>query len=164
MGQSKAHQWIHVLLAVLQATLRTLRDAPDPVRDGVGQARRGGCGRRGCHGRAVGGAAADVQSARGSGTGACLPPFGADGTERRIRRPQDPLEQRCCYSGKEKCHTVKNVLLINAVLTILFLSETYAGSARDKRIAEATPYPPCPQGAGCSRIWASWHSPSTRSR
>ena len=28
MGQSKAHQWIHVLLVVLQATLRALGDAP----------------------------------------------------------------------------------------------------------------------------------------
>jgi hypothetical protein len=28
MGQSTAHQWIHVLLMVLQATLRTLGDAP----------------------------------------------------------------------------------------------------------------------------------------
>ena len=28
MGQSKAHQWIHVLLVVLQATLRELGDAP----------------------------------------------------------------------------------------------------------------------------------------
>jgi hypothetical protein len=28
MGQSKAHQWIHVLLTVLQATLRVLGDAP----------------------------------------------------------------------------------------------------------------------------------------
>jgi Helix-turn-helix of DDE superfamily endonuclease len=28
MGQSKANQWIHVLLVVLQATLRTLGDAP----------------------------------------------------------------------------------------------------------------------------------------
>src|SRR6266511_6022804 len=28
MGQSKANQWIHVLLGVLQATLRTLGDAP----------------------------------------------------------------------------------------------------------------------------------------
>jgi hypothetical protein len=28
MGQSKAHQWIHVLLVVLRATLRTLGDAP----------------------------------------------------------------------------------------------------------------------------------------
>ena len=36
---------------------------------------------------------------------------------------------------------MKNVLLINAALTILFLSETYPGSTHDKRIAEATPYP-----------------------
>jgi hypothetical protein len=28
MGQSKAHQWIHVLLVVLRATLRTRGDAP----------------------------------------------------------------------------------------------------------------------------------------
>jgi hypothetical protein len=28
IGQSKAHQWIHVLLVVLRATLRTLGDAP----------------------------------------------------------------------------------------------------------------------------------------
>ena len=33
------------------------------------------------------------------------------------------------------------MLLINAVLTILFLSATYAGSTHDKRIADATPYP-----------------------
>jgi hypothetical protein len=34
---------------------------------------------------------------------------------------------------------VKNVLLINAALMILFLSGTYAGRTHDKRIAEATP-------------------------
>ncbi len=28
MGQSKAHRWLHVLLVVLQATLRALEDAP----------------------------------------------------------------------------------------------------------------------------------------
>jgi DDE superfamily endonuclease len=33
------------------------------------------------------------------------------------------------------------VLLINAALMILFLSETYAGSTHDKRIADATPDP-----------------------
>jgi hypothetical protein len=32
------------------------------------------------------------------------------------------------------------MLLINAALTILFLSDTYAGSTHDKRIADATPY------------------------
>ena len=36
---------------------------------------------------------------------------------------------------------MKNVLLINAPLTILFLSETHGGCVHDKRIAEATPYP-----------------------
>ena len=33
------------------------------------------------------------------------------------------------------------MLLINAALTILFLSETYAGSIHDKRIADGTRYP-----------------------
>jgi DDE superfamily endonuclease len=36
---------------------------------------------------------------------------------------------------------VKNALLINVALTILVLSDTYAGSTHDQRIAEATPYP-----------------------
>jgi hypothetical protein len=77
----------------------------------------------------------------GIGPGPCFPPLGHDGTERRVGRPHDPIEQTRHYSGKKKCHTVKNVLLSNAVLAILFLSETYAGSTHDKRIAEATPSP-----------------------
>ena len=36
---------------------------------------------------------------------------------------------------------VKNVLLVNAPLTILFLSDTCGGRIHDLRIAEATPYP-----------------------
>jgi hypothetical protein len=32
-------------------------------------------------------------------------------------------------------------LLINAFLTILFLSDTYGGRVHDKRMADATPYP-----------------------
>ena len=31
---------------------------------------------------------------------------------------------------------MKNVLLVNATLTIVFLSDTYEGSAHDKRIAD----------------------------
>ena len=68
-------------------------------------------------------------------------PFAHDGTERRIVRPQDPAEQTACYSGKRKDHTVKNVLLVNVLLTILFLSDTYGGRTHDKPIADATPYP-----------------------
>ena len=36
---------------------------------------------------------------------------------------------------------MKNVLLINAALTILFLSDTSAGSVHDKRLADSTPSP-----------------------
>jgi DDE superfamily endonuclease len=36
---------------------------------------------------------------------------------------------------------VKNVLLVNALLTILFLSATHGGRVHDLRIAEAKPYP-----------------------
>jgi hypothetical protein len=36
---------------------------------------------------------------------------------------------------------VKNVLLVHAPLTILFLSDTHGGRVHDKRIADATPYP-----------------------
>src|SRR2546428_4927140 len=45
------------------------------------------------------------------------------------------------YSGKKRDHTVKNVLLVNALLLILFLSDTYGGRTHDKPIADATPYP-----------------------
>ena len=36
---------------------------------------------------------------------------------------------------------MKHVVLIEAALLLLFLSDTYAGSTHDKRRAEATPYP-----------------------
>jgi DDE superfamily endonuclease len=36
---------------------------------------------------------------------------------------------------------VKNILLIDAALTMLVLRDTYAGSTHDQRIAAATPYP-----------------------
>src|SRR5439155_16548657 len=69
------------------------------------------------------------------------PPFAHDGTERRIVRPQDPVEQQASYSGKKRDHTVKNVLLVNALLLILFLSDTYGGRTHDKPIAAAAPSP-----------------------
>ena len=42
---------------------------------------------------------------------------------------------------------MKNVLLVNALLLILFLSDTYGGRTHDLRIAETTPYP-LPAGSG----------------
>ena len=70
-----------------------------------------------------------------------VPPCAHDGTARRIVRPQNPAEQTACESGKTKDHTIKNVLLVNALLTIRFLSDTSGGRLHEKPIADATPYP-----------------------
>ena len=77
----------------------------------------------------------------GSPSPACAPPFAPEGTERRIGRPQDPAEQTRCDSGTKKCQTVKNLRLLNAPLTLLFLRETAAGRIHDKRLADTPPYP-----------------------
>src|SRR5947199_2824461 len=69
------------------------------------------------------------------------PPFCHDGTERRIQRPKDATQQKSHYSGKKKCHTVKNVVLVEKHLSMAFLSPTHPGTVHDKRIADATPYP-----------------------
>jgi hypothetical protein len=45
---------------------------------------------------------------------------------------------------------VKNVLLVDAPLTILFLSETHGGRMPEKGIAAATPYP-LPAGSRLSQ-------------
>ena len=68
-------------------------------------------------------------------------PFCHDGTERRIERPKDAAQQKSHDSGKKKCHTVKNVVLVDKQLSIAFLSPTHPGTVHDKRIADATPYP-----------------------
>jgi hypothetical protein len=47
-----------------------------------------------------------------------------DGTARRIVRPHDPAEQTAGESGKQKDHTGKHVLLVNALLLLLLLSGT----------------------------------------
>jgi hypothetical protein len=72
--------------------------------------------------------------------GAHVPPFWHDGTERPIHRPADPEEQQEYYSGKKKCHTLKNLLVINESCHICFLSATYEGKADDQSLAELAGY------------------------
>src|SRR6266581_1406209 len=141
MVQGTANQWIHVLLPALLAALRTLGDAP--ARSLTALAQRLGVSEADAA-TVVAPLEAPVPLATAP---AAVPPFAQDGTERRIVRPQDSPAQTACYSGKKKDHTVKNVLLVNALLTILFLSATYGGRVHDLRIAEATPYP-LPAGRG----------------
>src|SRR5262244_1269462 len=115
------------------------RRCPRPLSHGSGPAPRCLGGGRGDRGRPAGGGARPCGAHPSRRAG--LPPCAHDGTERRIVRPQDPPEQQASYSGKKKDHTVKNVLLVNALLVILFLSDSHGGRVHDKRIADATPYP-----------------------
>ncbi len=58
-----------------------------------------------------------------------------DGTDRPVRRPQNPQKQRDHYSGRRKRHTVKN-LLLTSQRAVEYLSPTAPGSQSDKRLAE----------------------------
>ena len=145
MVQGKANQWIHILLPALLAALRALGDAP--ARSLTALAQRLGVAEADAATVVAPLAEEPAPVATVPAATPESPLFAHDGTERRIVRPQDPVEQTDCYSGKKKDHTVKNVLLVNALLTILFLSDTYGGRVHDLRIAEATPSP-LPAGSG----------------
>src|SRR4051794_33648597 len=132
MSQSKANQ----LSCCRRCSRRCAASAmlpPAPSR----LSRTGWLSRRGT--RVAGGACALPSLRTQSWAG--LPPFAHDGTERRVVHPQNPAEQTDCYSGKKKDPTVKNILLVNALLIILFLSDTVGGRIHDKRLAEPYPLP-----------------------
>ena len=52
-----------------------------------------------------------------------------DVTERRINRPQEG--QKEYYSGKKKCHSIKNTIICLTCLVIVFLGPTHKGSRHD---------------------------------
>jgi hypothetical protein len=60
-----------------------------------------------------------------------------DATERPIRRPKDNINEVRYFSGKRKCHTVKNQIVINPrSKKILHVSKTYEGRKHDKKVFE----------------------------
>lgn len=66
--------------------------------------------------------------------------FLQDGTERPIVRPKNKEEQKLFHSGKKKGHAVKNILLINVLCRIVFLSGTCEGKKHDKKAADEAGY------------------------
>lgn len=112
LSQSQANYWIHRLLPVLQASLAHLDLAP--ARDGA--------------------AVADAVEASAGGANLSL-----DGTERRVQRPCDAVQQSEKYSGKKKTHTEKNLVLVNEhTQRVVYLSPTAAGKTHDKKLAETS--------------------------
>jgi hypothetical protein len=75
--------------------------------------------------------------------------FAMDGTEREIIRPGNPEVQRFFYSGKSKCHAVKNNLIAGINDSqIKGLSGTHEGKKHDKKICDEE-QPRLPDGSSC---------------
>jgi hypothetical protein len=64
-------------------------------------------------------------------------PFITDGTERRRQRPGSKVGQKLFYSGKSKCHTLKNNIIADTESRkVCYLSRTYEGKKHDKKICD----------------------------
>lgn len=109
LSQGQVNHWIHRLWPVLQASLALLKLAPE--RDGSA-------------------VATAVEASAGG------PNLSLDGTERRVQRPVDAVQQREKYSGKKKTHTEKNLVLSNEhTQRVVYFSPTVAGKTHDKKLA-----------------------------
>ena len=59
-----------------------------------------------------------------------------DGSERQIQRPTKSSSRRKSYSGKKKCCTRKNILVVDRNRRIGLLSPTKSGRRHDKRLTD----------------------------
>jgi hypothetical protein len=110
MSQAAANQWIHRLLPVLQAALTDL--GVMPVREG----------------------AMFATAAQESGE---VADYIIDGTERRRQRPKSPEKQAEHYSGKQKTHSDKNLVVVNRrSKRVGYLGPTQVGKLHDKKMAD----------------------------
>jgi DDE superfamily endonuclease len=113
LSQRQTNYWIHHLLPVLQRAFADLGLAPE--RD-----------------------ASRVATSPLLLEGA--PHLAIDGTERRRQRPQDATKQKAHYSGKQKAHTDKNLLLVNENTgKVGYLGPTLPGRTHDKKAADEAP-------------------------
>lgn len=116
MHQPDANRWIHFLHQLLKQALASLGELP--ARTAAELAKR---------------LAAEKNFD-------LLKLFFHDGTERPIVRPKDEEQQKLYYSGKKKQHTLKNIILINALCKIILLTETCEGKKHDKKAADEAEY------------------------
>ena len=120
-SQPLANKWIHLLLPILKTALAELGELPS--RETVSPSMCDTC-------------EASSQSQDKD--------FFHDGPERPIQRPKDPETQKAYYSGKKKCRTVKNNLIINESCTVVLLTPSFeaffVARHHDKYIADQVGY------------------------
>ncbi len=105
MSQPLANRWIHLLLSILNKALAKLGELPSRETDPAPIC-----------------APSKVSTQNQEGEH-----FFHDSTERPIRCPKDPQTQKGYYSGKKKCHTVKNNLIINETCKVVLLTPSLKG-------------------------------------
>ncbi|MGH7962719.1 MAG: transposase family protein [Candidatus Binatia bacterium] len=118
LSQSRANRWIQRLLPILKQALDDLGVLPTRKPGHFARQER-------CHQEA----------------GELI----IDGTDRRRQRPKNQAKQALHYRGKQKTHSDKNVVVVNAqTKRVGYLSQTYAGKIHDKKIVDTEPirYPP----------------------
>ena len=113
LSQSRVNRWLQRLLPIVKQALNELGVLPS---------------REPAH---------FAEQERGSQEAAALI---IDGTERRRQRPKNQAKQALHYSGKQKTHSDKNVVVVNAkTKRVGYLSQTYAGKMHDKKIVDTEP-------------------------
>ena len=113
MVQGKANQWIHVLLPALLAALRALGDAP--ARSLTALAQRLGVSEADAATVVAPLAEEPAPVATVPAAAPASPLLPMTAPNGASSAPRTLLNRRTCYSGKKKDHTVKNVLLVNAL-------------------------------------------------
>jgi hypothetical protein len=106
LHRSQAHEWMHRLQPLLEATLGEKLVLPERKLDSL-----------------------EAFLERFPGVKRVM----IDGTERPIARPQDPAAQQAHYSGKKKRHTRKHLAAVDETKRVLVLSKARAGKLHDKR-------------------------------
>lgn len=104
--RSQAHEWMHRLQPILEATLGQKMVLPERKLDSL-----------------------ESFLQRFPGVQRVM----IDGTERPIARPQDPEAQQANYSGKKKRHTRKHLAAVDETKRVLILSKAREGKLHDKR-------------------------------
>src|SRR3989442_6277210 len=134
MGQSKANQSIHMLLPALLTALRALGDAP--ARSLTALAQRLGVSEADAATVVAPLVEEPVPVVAGAAAAPVSPLVPMTAPNGGSSAPRTLLHRRPVRVARTKDHTVNNVLLVNALLTILFLSATSGGRVHDQRIAD----------------------------
>src|SRR5216683_7321958 len=162
MGQSKATQWIPILLPVLLAALRALGDAP--ARSLTALAQRLGVSEADAAPVVAPLEEAPAPVVTGPAATSASPLWPMMGRNDASSAPKTLLHRRTVRAGRKRTTRSKmSCWSMPCSRSSFSVTPTAAASMRSPLLTRRPL--PCPSGVGCCRIWASWRSrcPTSRS-